>query len=82
MEKLNGVIGGTRVHHGVVNKISADHTAQGNDAIGHALGKVEHVWHHAVIVGAEVGAHAAKACNDLVKNKQDAMLVANFAQAF
>ena len=82
MEKLNGVIGGTRVHHGVVNEVTADHTAQGNDAIGHALGKVEHVGHHAVIVSAEVGTHAAKASNDLVKNEQDAVLVANFAQAF
>ena len=81
MEKLNGVIGRARVHHGVVNKISADHTAQRNDAIGHAFGKVEHVGHHTVIVGAEVGAHAAKACDHLVKNKQNAVLVTNFTQA-
>ena len=83
VKELDGVLGtaGVGVHHGVVDTVATDHAAQRNHAVGHALGKVQHVGHNAVIVGAEVGAHAAKACDDLVKNQQDAVLVADLAQA-
>ena len=59
----------------------AHHTAQRNDTIGDTFGEVEHVGDHAVVIGAKVGAHAAKACDDFVKDQQDAVLVANVTQA-
>jgi hypothetical protein len=59
----------------------ADHTTQWKHAIGHALSEVEHVRHHAKIVGGKVGAQAAKAGDHFIKNQQNAMLVADLAQA-
>ena len=67
-------------HHGVVNAVRANHAAQRNHAVGHALGKVQHVGHHAVKVSAKVAAQPAKAGDHLVKNQQNAVLVANLAQ--
>ena len=81
MEELDGMRRRVGVHHRVVNEVATDHAAQRNDAVGHRLGKVQHVGHHAVIVGAKVHAQAAKTGDDLVKNQQDAVLVANLAQA-
>ena len=81
MEKLDGMLGRVGVHHRVVDEVAADHATQRDHAIGHRFGKVQHVGHHAVIVGAKVHAQTAKAGDDLVKNQQDAVLVANLAQA-
>ena len=80
VEKFDRVLGavGVGLHHGVKNAVGADHATQWNHAVGHAFGKVQHVGHHAVVVGAKVAAQATKAGDDLVKNQQDAVLVANF----
>ena len=84
MEKLHRMVGcvGVRLHHGVINPVGANHAAQGKHTIGDAFGKVQHVRLHAVEIRAKVGAHAAKAGNNLVKNQQNAVLVANFPQPF
>ena len=82
VKKLDGVLGaaGTGGHHAVVNAVATNHAAQRNHTVGHALGEVQHVGHNAVIVGAEVGAHAAKAGDHLVKNQQNAVLVADLTK--
>ncbi|MNS81773.1 hypothetical protein D3C72_1154950 [compost metagenome] len=81
MEELDHVLGRVGLHHRVVELVAADHAAQRNHAVGHALGEVQHVGHHAEIVRREVGAHAPEAGDDLVEDQQDAVLVADLAQA-
>ena len=67
-------------HHRVVQMASANHATERDHAIGHALGEVQHIGHDAKIVCGKVGAQAAKTGDDLVKNQQNAVLVANLAQ--
>ena len=83
MGELDRVLGRVLVglHQTVVNTVRADHAAQRNHAIGHALGKVQHVRHHAVIVSTKVAAQAPKTGDDLVKNQQNAVSGADLAQS-
>ena len=84
VEELDGVIGRVAVcaHHGVVDAVGADHAAHGHDAVGDALGEVQHVGLHAVEIGAEAGAQTAEAGDDLVEDQQDAVLVADLSEPF
>ena len=83
VEELDGMLGagGVGLHHLLVDAVRADHAAQRNHTVGDALGEVQHVGHHAIEIGAKGRAQAAKAGDDLVKDQQDAVLVANLAQA-
>ena len=69
------------VHHGRVNAIATNHATQGDDAIGDPFGKGDHVGHHAEQIGCKRGAHATKTGDDFIEHQQDAVLVANLAQA-
>ena len=59
----------------------AEHRAHRQRAVGEALGGGDEVGHHAEIVGGEGRAEAAEAGDDLVEDQQDAVLVADRAQA-
>ena len=65
---------------GVIDEITTNHAPQWKHAIGDAFGKVEHVRHHAIVIGSKGLPHAAKPSDHLVKNQQNAVLVANLAQ--
>ena len=81
MEELDAVLGCIHPHHGVIDHVATDHPAQRNDAVGHALGKVQHVGHHAIEVSAKGYAQPPKAGDDLVENQQDAVAIADVAKA-
>ena len=58
-----------------------DHAAHRHGARGHALGEGDHVGDDAVALGGEGVAEPAEAGDDLVEDQQDAVLVADLAQA-
>jgi hypothetical protein len=55
--------------------------AHGNGAVGEALGAGEDVRQHVPFLGGEAGAQAPEAGDHLVEDEQDAVLVADLAQA-
>ena len=69
------------MHHGLVHRVATDHTAQRDNAIGHAFGKVQHVWHDTKVIGGKRRAHAAETGDDFIKDQQDAVLVAYLSQS-
>ena len=84
VEKLDGVRRAFLIgaHQGFVQMVAANDAAQRDHTIGYALGKIQHVGHHTIVIRGEVSAHTAKAGDHFVKNQQNAVLVANLAQAF
>ena len=68
-------------HQRVVDLAAGEHRAAGNGAVGDALGGRHQVGRDAEIIGRERRAEAAEAGDDLVEDQQDAVLVAEFAQA-
>ena len=79
VEQLDHVLG--PVHEGIVEALAHQHAAHGHGAGIHALGEGDHVRDDAVALGGEGGAEAAEAGDDLVEDEQDAVLVADLAQA-
>ena len=79
VEELDRVL--RPVHEGVVDVLAHDHAAHRHRAGGHALGEGDHVGHDAVALGGERRAEAPEAGDDLVEDQQDAVFVADLAQA-
>ena len=79
VEQLDHVLGA--LHEGVVEALAHQHAAHRHGAGIHALGEGDHVGNDAVALGGEGGAEAAEAGDDLVEDQQDAVLVADLAQA-
>ena len=81
MAELHRVQGRLLVHEGVVNLAGGHHRPQRHGAVGHLLGHRHDVGRHAEKLRAAVLAHAAKAGDDFIEDQQDAVLIANLAQA-
>ena len=64
-----------------MNAIATNHATQGDDPIGDPFGKGDHVGHHAKQIGSKRRPHTAKAGDDFIEHQQNAVLVANVAQA-
>ncbi len=65
----------------VVHLAMGEHRAAGHGAVGDALGRRHQVRRHAEEVGGERRAEAAEAGDDLVEDQENAVLVADLAQA-
>ncbi len=79
VEQLDDVLGAA--HEGVVDALAHDDARHRHGAGGDALGERDHVRDDAVALGRERGAQTAEAGDDLVEDQQDAVLVADLAQA-
>ena len=66
---------------GLVNAVAARHRAHGHDAVGQRLGHGDHVGHDAEGIGGELLAGPPEAADHLVEDQQDAVAVADLAQA-
>ncbi len=80
MTELDRVLRGILLHEGVVDLAGCNHRPHWNGTVGDLLGKVHDVRGDAKVLGAGPAAEATKTGDDLVKNQQNVMLVANFAQ--
>ena len=69
------------LHEGVVDMLAHQHAAHRDRARRHALGEGDHVRHDPITLRREGVAEAPEAGDDLVEDQQDAMLVADLAQA-
>ncbi len=65
----------------VINALAAEHRAHRHDAVGDPLGHGDQVRHDVEVLGGEAAAQPAEAGDDLVEDQQDAVPVADFAQA-
>ncbi len=70
-----------RLHHGVVDVAAHEGRAHGKCAVGEALGAGEDVGDHAPFLGGKARAQAAESGDHLVEDEEDAVLVAELAQA-
>jgi hypothetical protein len=70
------------LHQRVVDLARGDHAAERRRTVAHRLGEDDHVRHHAEGLRREHRAQAAEAGDDLVEDQQQAMPVADRAQAF
>ena len=69
------------LHEGIVDPLLHDHPAHRHGAAGNALGEGDEIGRDAEILARKRLAQAAEAGNHLVEYQQDAVLVANLAQA-
>ena len=79
VEELDDVLGPG--HEGVVDRALHEDGAHRHDAVGDALRGHHDVGHDAEVVRREGRAEATEAGDDLVEDQQDAVLVADVAQA-
>ena len=68
------------LHEGVVDLVRDDRAAQGHRRVVHRLGEGDEVGRHAVAFRGEGVSDTAEACDDLVEDQQDSMLVAQRPQ--
>ena len=69
------------LHKGIVNAFAGHHAAHGHGAGIDAFGKGHHVGHNAIAFGGERCAQTAEAGDDFVENQQNAVFIADIAQA-
>ena len=69
------------VHQPVEHVLAHEHAAHRHGRVGNALGHRHQIGDHAEFLGSKAGAEAAEAGDDLVEDQQDAVLVADLAQA-
>ena len=81
MGELEHVLGATLRHEGVVDISACQYRAQGLGAIGDLLGHVHDVRCDAKGLGAGVTAAASETGDDFVKDQQDVVGGADFANA-
>ena len=80
VEQLGSMLGAA--HESVINSFARDDAAHGHRAGGDALGEGDHVGRHAVTLGGERVAEPAEAGDHFVEDQQNAVAVADRAQAF
>ena len=80
VKKLDQMFGA--LHEGIVNFLRHHDGAHWNGGAGQALGKRHNVGRHAEIITAKGRAETPETGDDLVENKQNAVLRAQLAQAF
>ena len=68
-------------HEGVVNIFFGHYATQWHSTVSHLLGHVHDVGRHAKSGSTGVGTQTTKAGDDFIKNQQDVVGRANFAQA-
>ena len=79
MKQLDGVIGS--VHEGVVNMLAHQHRTHRYGSIGQPFGERHDIGDDAEAFGGEAVTEAAEAGDDLIEYQQNAVLIADFAQA-
>src|SRR5690606_24781787 len=81
MGEFHHVFGEVLAHEGVVDLAVDHHGPHGDGAVGHLLRDVHDVGGDTEEFRTGGGAHAAEGGDDFVKDQQDVVLVATFAQA-
>ncbi len=81
MGEFHCILGSRLVHERLVDLAAGDHRAHGDGTVGDLLGDAHQVRSHAEAVSAEHRAGTTEAGDHLVEHQQDAVLVADFAQA-
>jgi len=69
------------VHDGVVEKLTRAHGAHGDGGVRNSLRDGEHVRHYTELLGGERRAESAETRNDFVEDEQDAVSIADLADA-
>jgi hypothetical protein len=78
MEKLDHVLG--PAHEGVVDRLARNHPTHGNRAGSDPFRKGDHVGENAITFGCKRMPQPAKPGDDLVKDEQNAIFIADRAQ--
>ena len=79
MEQLD--LAGRAGHQRIVNPAARKHRAHRNDTVGDPLGGGDEIWRDAEIIGGKGRAETAEPGDHLIEDQQDAVLVAQRAQA-
>ena len=79
VEQLDDVFGA--LHERFVHRLAGDHGSHGDAAVGEALGECHQVRSNAELLGGERRAGTPEAGDDFVEYQQDAVAVADLADA-
>ena len=80
MRELDHIIQSPTVHKGVVNFLLGNYCAHRHGAIGHLLGNINDIRHHAKFSSSRSSTNPTKRSDNLIKDEQYIMLITDLTQ--